>query len=243
MFEKKIYILPNIFTTMNIFCGFFALISAINGRFEAAASAILIAIVFDILDGKIARLTKTTSNFGVQYDSLADLLSFGVAPSVTIYLWALEPFLKVGWMAGFLFTICGALRLARFNSQIKDTPSNYFIGLPIPAAAGTLAAMMLFFDKFGISTAHYSLVILFALYALSFLMVSTIKYNSFKKTSSVKEKTRFDYLMFFILIFICIVIEPAISLFILAVAYISLGFFNLFRFSVLKKGKEIKNDV
>ncbi len=246
MFEnkKKIYILPNIFTTMNMFCGFFAIISSLNGKFYTAAIAILIAMIFDILDGKVARYTNTMSNFGLQYDSLSDLISFGLAPGLTTYLWALKPFNKIGWIAAFLFTICGALRLARFNSQssspTSSSPSNYFTGLPIPAAAGCIASSILIFDKFDISLVQFSWVILFELYGLAFLMVSTIKYNSFKKFSIVKEQTRFDYLIAFILLFVFIVIEPAISLSLIAILYVSSGFLNLFILS--KNKKEIKED-
>ena len=116
--RRGIYILPNIFTSFNIFCGFYAVISSINGRFSAAAISIIIAIVFDALDGKIARATNTTSKFGVEYDSLADLISFGLAPGLMMYLWALKPMGRIGWLAAFLFMVCGALRLARFNTHV-----------------------------------------------------------------------------------------------------------------------------
>jgi CDP-diacylglycerol--serine O-phosphatidyltransferase len=134
-FKKKypargIYVLPNIFTTMNIFCGFYAVVAAINGNFIAAPIAILVAVVFDILDGKIARATNTTSRFGVEYDSLADLISFGMAPGIMIYLWALKPLGRIAWLAAFLFTVCGALRLARYYQQ------RLFYGASDPRGSG-----------------------------------------------------------------------------------------------------------
>ena len=128
--------------------GFYALVSAIEGRFVHGAVAIIIAGMFDQLDGKIARATNTTSAFGVEYDSLADLMSFGVAPSIMVYLWALKLLGRIGWLAAFLFTVCGALRLARFNTQTSSSGSEYFTGLPIPAAAGLVATTILFYVAF-----------------------------------------------------------------------------------------------
>ena len=141
--KKGIYILPNLFTLGNMLCGFYSIISTIEGRFHHAAVAIFIAALADGLDGKIARLTKTCSRFGVEFDSLADLVSFGVAPALLIYIWALRPYQRVGWLAAFLFVICGALRLARFNVQVYTSENKYFTGLPIPAAATTIASFVL----------------------------------------------------------------------------------------------------
>ena len=179
--RRGIYILPNIFTSLNLFCGFYAVISAIEAKFLTSAISIIIAVIFDALDGKIARATHTTSKFGVEYDSLADLISFGLAPGVLIYLWALQPLGRIGWLAAFLFMACGALRLARFNTQVGTISGNYFVGLPIPAGAGMLATTILFFNKLSISGNSFSVFILVLIYVLSFLMVSSIKYNSFKK--------------------------------------------------------------
>ena len=151
--HRGIYVLPNLFTTLNAFCGFFAVISAIDGHFPVAAVSILGAVFFDILDGKIARAAKATSRFGVEYDSLSDLISFGLASGLVMYLWALKPMGRIGWLAAFLFTICGALRLARFNTQAGKTSGNSFTGLPIPAAAGMCATTILFFNRFGIPVA------------------------------------------------------------------------------------------
>ena len=136
--KKGIYILPSIFTLGNMFCGFYAIIAVLSDHFQAAAVAILLAGVFDALDGRVARLTNSCSKFGVEFDSLADLVSFGLAPGILIYMWALKPFGRIGWLASFLFVVCGALRLARFNCQIHTSESWSFTGLPIPMAAGTI---------------------------------------------------------------------------------------------------------
>ncbi len=218
--HRGIYILPNIFTSLNLFCGFYAVIAAIDGKFAAAAIAIIIGVMFDILDGKIARATNTTSQFGLEYDSLADLVSFGLAPGIMIYLWALKPLGRIGWLAAFLFMACGALRLARFNSQVGTVGSDYFVGLPIPAGASMAATTVLFCHRFNI--AGNPIIILILLYILSFLMVSTIKYNSFKKPELFR-KMNFNVLVAVILILIFIASQPPIALFILGLTYVISG--------------------
>ena len=218
--RRGIYILPNIFTSLNLFCGFYAVIAAIDGKFAAAAIAIIIGVMFDILDGKIARANNTTSQFGLEYDSLADLVSFGLAPGIMIYLWALKPLGRIGWLAAFLFMACGALRLARFNSQVGTVGSDYFVGLPIPAGASMAATTVLFCHRFNI--AGNPIIILILLYILSFLMVSTIKYYSFKKPE-LFNKTKFDALVILVLILVFIAAQPSIALFILGVSYIISG--------------------
>ncbi len=224
--SRGIYILPNLFTSMNLFFGFYAIIASINQKFVAAAVAILIGVVFDMLDGKIARATRTTSKFGVEYDSLADLITFGVAPGIMIYLWVLKPLGRLGWLAAFLFLACGALRLARFNSQTGGVSSDYFVGLPIPAAAGMNAVTVLLFHKLGIG--QYPVLILIMLYSLSFLMVSTLKYNSFKKPELFK-KMNFNVLVAAILILIFIAAQPSIALFLLGVGYLFSGLYNFLK--------------
>ena len=240
-FGRGIYILPNIFTSLNIFCGFYAIISAIDGKYLAAAIAIVIAVIFDILDGKIARATKTASKFGVEYDSLADLISFGLAPGLMIYLWALKPLGRIGWLAAFLFMICGALRLARFNAQTGSTSGEYFIGLPIPAAAGMAATTVLFCHRFDIAGNANSVVIIVMLYMLAFLMVSTIKYNSFKKNPELFQKMNFNVLVTVILILIFIAAQPPIALFLLGVAYVVSGPITTIRYHKLIKQKEAES--
>jgi CDP-diacylglycerol--serine O-phosphatidyltransferase len=224
--RRGIYILPNIFTSLNLFCGFYAVIASINGKFVAAAIAILIGVMFDMLDGKIARATNTTSQFGLEYDSLADLVSFGLAPGVMAYMWALKPLGRIGWLAAFLFMACGALRLARFNSQVETTSSDYFVGLPIPAGASMVATTVLFCHRFNF--AGNPIVILVMLYALSFLMVSTVKYNSFKKPELFR-KMNFNVLVAVILVLIFIASQPPIALFLLGLAYVISGPFLTIR--------------
>lgn len=226
-FDKKkvrrgIYVLPNIFTSLNIFCGFFAVIASIDGNFVAAAVAILVAGVFDLLDGKIARATNTTSQFGIEYDSLADLISFGLAPGLMIYLWALKPLGRIGWLAGFLFMACGALRLARFNTQAGSSSGNYFTGLPIPAAASTAATVVLFSNRVGFQGAEYPVMLLVVLYVLSFLMVSTIKYFSFKNLEPFK-RINFNVLVATILVLIFVAAQPSLALLLFWIVFILSG--------------------
>ncbi|MEF2144822.1 MAG: CDP-diacylglycerol--serine O-phosphatidyltransferase, partial [Desulfovibrionaceae bacterium] len=142
--SKAVYILPNLLTTASLFLGFMGVVWSMQGDFEICAMAILGSAVFDALDGRVARLTNTTSEFGVQYDSLADLVAFGVSPAVLVYTWQLSQYGRLGLMASFLLVACGALRLARFNVQVKITDKRFFTGLPIPAAACTLATLVLF---------------------------------------------------------------------------------------------------
>ena len=220
--RRGIYILPNLFTTMNLFCGFYAVIASINNNFLMAAIAIIIAGVFDLLDGKIARATRTTSKFGVEYDSLADLVSFGLAPGLLIYLWALRPLGRIGWLAAFLFMVCGALRLARFNAQVGRVSSDFFTGLPIPAAAGMCTATVLLFYKLNLAVDAHRMLILIMLYVLGFLMVSNIRYRSFKK-AGLFSRTNFNYLVAAILVLIFIAAQPSITLFIIGLMYVSSG--------------------
>ena len=220
--RRGIYVLPNIFTSLNLFCGFYAVIASINDKFVAASIAIIIGIMFDIMDGKIARATNTNSKFGIEYDSLADLISFGLAPGIMIYLWALRPLGRIGWLAAFLFMACGALRLARFNSQVGNISSDHFVGLPIPSGAGMLATTVLFCHKFGMAGKINPIFIMVLLYILSFLMVSTIKYNSFKKPELFR-KMNFNVLVAVILILIFIAAQPSVALFVLGLTYVISG--------------------
>jgi len=220
--RRGIYVLPNIFTSLNLFCGFYAIIASIDGKYIAASIAIIIGIMFDIMDGKIARATNTTSKFGIEYDSLSDLITFGLAPGIMIYLWALRPLGRIGWLAAFLFMACGALRLARFNSQVGNISSDHFVGLPIPSGAGMLATTVLFCHKFGMAGKINPIIIMILLYILSFLMVSTIKYNSFKKPELFR-KMNFNVLVSVILILIFIAAQPSVTLFVLGLAYVISG--------------------
>jgi len=174
---RTVFILPSIFTVGNIFCGYYAIISTMHANYDQAAQAIGIAFILDALDGKIARLTNSATDFGVQLDSLADVISFGIAPSILAFFWALANVdHRLGWIAAFTFAICGAMRLARFNIQSGNL--KHFVGLPIPAGGGTIAAIIHFVQQ---PPGRIGAAILVAIvFMLSFLMISTFKYSSLK---------------------------------------------------------------
>lgn len=216
------YLLPNLLTTANLFCGFYGIIAAINHDFRTAAIAVLVSCLFDILDGKVARLTGTNSLFGVEYDSLADLVAFGVAPAVLVYLWALRPFGRLGWAAAFLFVACGALRLARFNVQADSVSKKHFVGLPIPGAAAMVSTTVLFFYRMGGSGSTKHFLLLAMAYTLGFLMVSSIPYYSFKEFDGF-QRMPFRMLFLMILLFSVIAAQPTIMLFTLGLVYVSSG--------------------
>jgi CDP-diacylglycerol--serine O-phosphatidyltransferase len=186
--KRGIKVIPSLFTTGNCFCGFYAIIAAFNGMPFRAAVAILVAILFDGLDGRVARITKTSTDFGLEYDSLADLLSFGVAPALLLYTWALKPFGRIGWLAVFLFVLCGAVRLARFNVQVAKKTPNHFTGLPIPAAAGLVASYVIFALEVPMVGAVKPIVVALAVYVLAGCMVSSIRYRNFKKLTLWRRK-------------------------------------------------------
>lgn len=229
-----IYILPNLMTTGNLFCGFFAVIQSIQGNFLYAAYAIVVAAVFDQLDGRLARLTRSTSKFGAEYDSLCDLVSFGMAPAVIMFLWALQPFGRLGWVACFLFVACGALRLARFNVQANVVEKNYFQGLPIPMAAGIVASSVLAFQDLELeATGNYGLLIMTILLAL--VMVSNFRFRSFKDLD-LKERLPFRYLILGVGILVVVALRPEVMLFVLFMAYAGLGAV----FGIFRLGKNIR---
>ncbi len=223
---RGVYILPNLFTSGNLFCGFFAMVATINGRFLHASIAILVAGVFDVLDGKIARLAGANSRFGIEYDSLADLVSFGLAPAFLVFLWALRPYGRIGWLAAFLFLACGALRLARFNVQTVTLDARYFTGLPIPAAAYMIALTVLLHTRLGSWTTQEQISILIMIYFLAFLMVSNIRYLSIKGLDLFRKKP-FRTLVALILCIVVIMAEPEISLFSISALYVLSGPANL----------------
>lgn len=226
-----IYVLPNLFTTANIFCGFYSATHAIRGEFTIAAYAIVVASIFDLLDGRLARLTRSTSKFGAEYDSLCDLVSFGVAPGLLMYLWALEPFGRLGWAAGFLFATCGALRLARFNVQANIVEKNYFQGLPIPMAAGIVASSVLAFtDLDWESRGSWGLLVM--TFGLALVMVSNFRYRSFKDLD-LKERMPFHYLLIGVGVIAVVFLRPEVMLFIMFLTYATLGAI----FGVFKLGK------
>jgi CDP-diacylglycerol---serine O-phosphatidyltransferase len=221
--QKGVYILPNLFTTAGLFLGVYAIIKASHGEFLTAAIAIIVAHLCDGLDGRIARLTNTTSQFGVEYDSLADLVAFGVAPGVLAYRWALEPWGAWGWLATSMFVACGALRLARFNVQSDTVEKRFFIGLPIPAAADMIAATVLVYSFFGGQGAtNKHLVLLLLVYGLALLMVSNVRYYSFK---DIDLRARLPlYAVVASIIFVMVVVaQPEIMFFLGVLTYVGSG--------------------
>ena len=223
--RKGIHILPSLFTTGNVFCGFYSFIAALNNQYYLAAWAIVLAIVFDFLDGRIARMTKTTSAFGMQYDSLADIISFGMAPAFLSYSWVLKPFGRLGWMAAFLYLLCSALRLARFNVTKPDIQGQYFIGLPTPAAAAVIASIIIAFENLFGTRIHPGIMVA-VVYILAFLMVSNIKYPAFKKLA-FRKRVSFTRFLFVILVLYVLATIPKIALFMISFAYILMGPVNL----------------
>lgn len=217
----RIYLLPNLATTANIFFGFFAVIQSIKGEFTTAAYSIVAAAIFDLLDGRLARLTRSTSKFGAEYDSLCDLISFGMAPAVMLYLWALQPFGRMGWLACFLFVTCGALRLARFNVQAHVVEKAYFQGLPIPMSAGIVASSVLAFTDLEIEP-RGNIWLLAMTFLLAFVMVSTFRYRSFKDLD-LKQRLPFRYLVAGVMVIVVVAYRPEVNLFLLFLTYATLG--------------------
>ncbi len=242
---KKIYLLPSLFTLGNIFFGFLSIVSSIDDQFVQAAIVIIVAGFFDMFDGKIARATNSTSRFGVEFDSLADLVSFGVAPGVLVYLWAFKPFGfgRIGWLGAFLFLVGGALRLARFNVQVDTVSSERFVGLPIPAAAGMVATSVIFVEHYRDVIGpkeRYDILILLLVYLLGILMVSNIKFRSAKHIT-LKGKSPYKIMVSVSFMLIIIALKPELVLFLIGVGYILLGLleaipgFSRFVFSWLSK--------
>ena len=214
--KRGIYLLPSVLTTFGMFAGFYSIISSINGEFTIAAISIMIAMMWDTLDGRVARLTNTQSAFGAEYDSLADLVSFGLAPALLVYEWSLYELGRFGWLAAFVYLACAALRLARFNTQVGIADKRFFQGLPSPAAAGVIASMIWLkiwtfasFDSEVISLGYYlgaGITILCGL-----LMVSNVRYYSFKELDS--KKASFRFLLLIVLSLIILMYKPNIILF------------------------------
>jgi CDP-diacylglycerol--serine O-phosphatidyltransferase len=215
--RRGIYLLPNLLTTGAMFGGFYAILSAMNGRYEAAAVAIFVAMFFDGLDGRVARMTNTQSAFGVQYDSLSDMVSFGVAPAVITFSWMLHILGKVGWAAAFIYASCAALRLARFNTQVDVVDKRYFVGLASPAAAALLAGMV----WSGYDAEPSIFVATIAAIVTSFagvLMVANIRYQSLKGID-FKGRVPFVAILLMVLVLVVISIDPPRVLLLMALTY------------------------
>lgn len=220
--QKGIYLLPNLCTTASLFCGFYSVIKSLSGNFTAAAWAILLAGIFDLLDGRLARLAKAESEFGIEYDSLVDLASFGLAPGILIYTWSLVGLKKLGWLAAFIYFACGALRLARFNVQHDDVEQEFFQGLPIPIAAYVIATFVIF-HRFMFAGPPKNLYITAGITAtLALLMVSTIRYRSMKMVD-LKNRNSFFLLVFLVFGIFVVAIKPEVMMFVLTIGYVASG--------------------
>ena len=220
--RRGVYVLPNLITSGSLFAGFYSIAATYVGQFEKAAVAIIAGAVLDGLDGRVARMTRTTTKFGVEYDSLADLVTFGVAPAFLVYGWALSPFGRWGWLAAFLYLICGALRLARFNVQIHTVEKGKFNGLPIPAAATFVASTILLYYYLGGAGGFRHVAVLLAIYVLAFLMVSTVKFASFKDLEPFRRRP-FNTLVVFVFLALLLAAEPQVMIFLFTSLYIVSG--------------------
>jgi CDP-diacylglycerol--serine O-phosphatidyltransferase len=227
--HKGVFLLPNALTTGAMFAGFYSIISGINGHYAAAAVAVVIAGVLDGLDGRVARLTNTQSEFGVQYDSLSDLISFGLAPALLAFNWSLSSLRdisplagKLGWLAAFLFAACAALRLARFNTQASSGDKSYFQGLASPAAAGTLVATIWFCTDQGISGESVRWLLWFETVALGLLMFSRVRYFS-GKSWPTGDRIPTGFLFLVVLVFVLLAIDPPSVLMVIGMVYVTSG--------------------
>jgi len=221
--RRGIYLLPNLFTTAALFGGFYAIVQAMNGRFDQSAIAIFVAMVLDGLDGRVARLTKTQSAFGAEYDSLSDMVCFGAAPALVVYEWAMRSMGKLGWVAAFVYCVCAALRLARFNTMLDVADKRYFTGLPSPAAAALVAGFVWIIDDYAIDPESIRgwawVVTVFA----GLTMVSNFKYYSFK-TINLRRSVPFVVVFLIVLSLVLLSYQPAIILFVVFVAYALSGY-------------------
>ncbi len=216
--RRGVYLLPNLFTTGALFSGFYAIVAGMNGQFEAAAIAIFVAMLLDGLDGRVARMTNTQSQFGAEYDSLSDMVSFGVAPALVAYNWALGDIGKLGFFAAFIYAAGGALRLARFNTQIGSVDKRYFIGLPSPSAAAAVAGMVWVCDEFSLNVTGWEYPIALFVALAGVLMVSNTLYYSFKDVD-FRGKVPFWILAVIVLCLGIISISTSVSLWVLFLCY------------------------
>jgi CDP-diacylglycerol--serine O-phosphatidyltransferase len=246
--RKGIYILPNLITLLSMFSGFYSIVAALNSDYERAAWAIMIASVFDVLDGWVARLTHTATRFGIEIDSLSDVISFGVAPGVLVYTWTLSSFGKAGWLGSFFLVACAALRLARFNVQMGGAEKKHFTGLPTPAAALVIATTVLAYDELIQILEHLRLASLADLvgkdywvlgltFLLSALMVSNITYHSLKE-ANLKERRPFGILVGIAAFLAVVAYHPSLVLFLVSMFYVVLGLVEALYGLLRRKPKE-----
>jgi CDP-diacylglycerol--serine O-phosphatidyltransferase len=223
--RRGVYLLPSLLTLGNMFCGYACVVYAMRGDYERAAMYIGFAIVLDMLDGRVARMTGTSSAFGVEFDSLADVVSFGIAPAILAFAWGLSPFQRLGWAAGFIYVSATAIRLARFNVQTTQNPDKrYFVGMPSPAAAAVPAATV-FAYPYGLQE-WYGLLALPMVLVPAFLMVSTIKYRSFK-TLELGDRRSYRNLLVLVLIIAAVVTHPQFTLAAMAYTYLASAFVGM----------------
>ncbi|MCC5792279.1 MAG: CDP-diacylglycerol--serine O-phosphatidyltransferase [Legionellaceae bacterium] len=207
-----IYLLPNLFTTASLFAAFYSIVASMKGNYESAIIAIFIGMIADGLDGRIARLTNTQTAFGAQFDSLSDMVTFGVAPSLLLYSWILHQLGKFGWLVAFIYTATVALRLARFNTQVETADKRYFQGLACPPAAAVVIAYAWLCQQHGLINGFFLILTAVMTLAISILMVSNIRYHSFKEID-FRGKVPFLYLLFLVILFVAIAANPAMVLF------------------------------
>ena len=219
-FRRGVYLLPSMFTMGNMFCGYACIVYAMRGDFVTAAPFIGFAIVVDMLDGRIARMTGTTSAFGMEFDSLADIISFGVAPAILTFAWGLQPLGRLGWAAGFLFLASAAVRLARFNIQSGSHDKRYFVGMPSPAAAGVLAATVFAYPS-GFHTYIEALPVLAMIVVPALLMVSTVRFRSFKNVD-LQARRKYPVLLLVALGLVLLAARPELVLVVLAYGYLGM---------------------
>ncbi|SFQ08792.1 CDP-diacylglycerol--serine O-phosphatidyltransferase [Nitrosomonas cryotolerans] len=238
--RRGIYLLPNLFTTAALFAGFYAIVQAMNGHFEQAAVAIFIAMVLDGLDGRVARLTHTQSEFGAEYDSMSDMVSFGVAPALIVYEWALKDMGNWGWIAAFIYCACAALRLARFNTNIDIIDKRFFQGLPTPAAAALIAGLVWVMLDFQVEGSDIRWLVWLATLFAGLTMVSNLPFYSGKEINLRRRVPFFTVLLLVLFFFVVIPSHPPVVLFCLFAVYALSGYFiKLWRFVKAKKNSEI----
>ncbi|MDX1706774.1 CDP-diacylglycerol--serine O-phosphatidyltransferase [Pseudidiomarina sp.] len=225
---RGIFLLPNLLTTAGLFSGFFAIVASMNNNFESAAVAIFVAMVFDGLDGRVARLTNTESDFGAEYDSMADIVSFGMAPALVMYNWALADLGKLGWLAAFIFVAGGALRLARFNTNLGSADKRYFQGLAIPSAAAVVSGAVWVGSKYGVDASDVSYLAAILTICAGLLMVSNFRYHSFKDVDW-RGRVSFVVILLVVLAFVIVATEPSLVLFSLFFLYALSGPITTYR--------------
>jgi CDP-diacylglycerol--serine O-phosphatidyltransferase len=221
--KRGIYLLPNLFTTAALFAGFYAIVQAMNGRFELSAIGILVAMVLDGLDGRVARLTHTQSAFGAEYDSLSDMVSFGAAPALVSYVWALQSMGRIGWIAAFVYCAGAALRLARFNTTLEVSDKRFFQGLPSPAAAALIGGLVWVMNDYQIGGGDVRWLAWFVTVFAGLSMVNNLRFYSFKDIN-LRKSVPFVFMLLLVLSFVLISVAPPTVLFSAFVAYALSGY-------------------